>query len=111
MVTPKLALTCCKLVSHLHSCRVKFAVSLQICSASLLQTKIAIWGKLTANLTRQKCKLMQASKSPWDELAASNSLQKQSTNTTRDRTRDLRFRSRRANHSASYTLRGGDRFR
>ncbi|GBN10263.1 hypothetical protein AVEN_153175-1 [Araneus ventricosus] len=43
MVTSKLALTCCKLVSHLHSCRDKFAVSLQICSASLLQTKIAIW--------------------------------------------------------------------
>ncbi|GBM09443.1 hypothetical protein AVEN_141373-1 [Araneus ventricosus] len=36
MVTSKLPLTCCKLV-HLHSCRVKFAVSLQICSASLLQ--------------------------------------------------------------------------
>ncbi|GBN54803.1 hypothetical protein AVEN_18809-1 [Araneus ventricosus] len=44
MVTSKLALTCCKLVSHLHSCRVKLAASLQICSASLLQTKIAIWG-------------------------------------------------------------------
>ncbi|GBL81195.1 hypothetical protein AVEN_143536-1 [Araneus ventricosus] len=43
MVTSKLALTCCKLVSHLHSCRVKLAASLQICSASLLQTKIAIW--------------------------------------------------------------------
>ncbi|GBM71553.1 hypothetical protein AVEN_41675-1 [Araneus ventricosus] len=42
MVTSKLALTCCKLVSHLHSCRVKLAASLQICSASLLQTKIAI---------------------------------------------------------------------
>ncbi|GBM21154.1 hypothetical protein AVEN_5466-1 [Araneus ventricosus] len=37
MVTSKLPLTCCKLVSHLHSCRVKFAASLQICSASLLQ--------------------------------------------------------------------------
>ncbi|GBO18502.1 hypothetical protein AVEN_71206-1 [Araneus ventricosus] len=37
MVTSKLALTCCKLVSHLHSCRDKFVVSLQICSASLLQ--------------------------------------------------------------------------
>ncbi|GBN74363.1 hypothetical protein AVEN_50996-1 [Araneus ventricosus] len=43
MVTSKLVLTCCKLVSHLHSCRVKLAASLQICSASLLQTKIAIW--------------------------------------------------------------------
>ncbi|GBM36334.1 hypothetical protein AVEN_212889-1 [Araneus ventricosus] len=41
MVTSKLALTCCKLVSH--SCRVKLAASLLICSASLLQTKIAIW--------------------------------------------------------------------
>ncbi|GBM57426.1 hypothetical protein AVEN_24202-1 [Araneus ventricosus] len=37
MVTSKLALTCCRLVSHLHSCRVKLAASLQICSASLLQ--------------------------------------------------------------------------
>ncbi|GBN64153.1 hypothetical protein AVEN_175035-1 [Araneus ventricosus] len=37
MVTSKLELTCCKLVSHLHSCRVKLAASLQICSASLLQ--------------------------------------------------------------------------
>ncbi|GBM19088.1 hypothetical protein AVEN_236913-1 [Araneus ventricosus] len=44
MVTLRLALTCCKLVSHLHTCRDKFAESLQICSASLLQTKIAIWG-------------------------------------------------------------------
>ncbi|GBL75222.1 hypothetical protein AVEN_194457-1 [Araneus ventricosus] len=44
VVTSKLALTCCKLVSHLHSCRVNLAASLQICSASLLQTKIAIWG-------------------------------------------------------------------
>ncbi|GBM31427.1 hypothetical protein AVEN_98520-1 [Araneus ventricosus] len=43
MVTSRLALTCCKLVSHLHTCRDKFAESLQICSASLLQTKIAIW--------------------------------------------------------------------
>ncbi|GBL98124.1 hypothetical protein AVEN_84616-1 [Araneus ventricosus] len=43
MVTSKLALTFCKLVPHLHSCRVKLAASLQICSASLLQTKIAIW--------------------------------------------------------------------
>ncbi|GBM18092.1 hypothetical protein AVEN_75516-1 [Araneus ventricosus] len=30
-------------VSSLHSCRVKFVASLQICRASLLQTKIAIW--------------------------------------------------------------------
>ncbi|GBM70791.1 hypothetical protein AVEN_127338-1 [Araneus ventricosus] len=37
MVTSRLALTCCKLVSHLHTCRDKFAESLQICSASLLQ--------------------------------------------------------------------------
>ncbi|GBO07886.1 hypothetical protein AVEN_228829-1 [Araneus ventricosus] len=43
MVTSKLALTCCKLVSHLHSCRVKLAESLQICGASLLQAKIAVW--------------------------------------------------------------------
>ncbi|GBN73576.1 hypothetical protein AVEN_273997-1 [Araneus ventricosus] len=43
MVISKLALTCCKLVSHLHSCRVKLAASLQICSASLMQNKIAIW--------------------------------------------------------------------
>ncbi|GBN88742.1 hypothetical protein AVEN_29496-1 [Araneus ventricosus] len=43
MATSRLALTCCKLVSHLHTCRDKFAESLQICSASLLQTKIAIW--------------------------------------------------------------------
>ncbi|GBN73668.1 hypothetical protein AVEN_242237-1 [Araneus ventricosus] len=43
MVTSRLALTCCKLVSHLHTCRDKFAEGLQICSASLLQTKIAIW--------------------------------------------------------------------
>ncbi|GBN01233.1 hypothetical protein AVEN_86102-1 [Araneus ventricosus] len=27
MVTSKLALTCCKLVSHLHSCRIKFALT------------------------------------------------------------------------------------
>ncbi|GBO27445.1 hypothetical protein AVEN_221416-1 [Araneus ventricosus] len=52
MVTSKLALTCCKLVSHLHSCRVKFAVSLQICSASLLQTKIAIWVSASVILNR-----------------------------------------------------------
>ncbi|GBO18605.1 hypothetical protein AVEN_227967-1 [Araneus ventricosus] len=37
MVTSRLALTCCKLVSHLHTCRDKFTESLQICSASLLQ--------------------------------------------------------------------------
>ncbi|GBM08575.1 hypothetical protein AVEN_149162-1 [Araneus ventricosus] len=37
MVTSRLALTCCKLVSHLHTCRDKFAESLQTCSASLLQ--------------------------------------------------------------------------
>ncbi|GBO26972.1 hypothetical protein AVEN_78629-1 [Araneus ventricosus] len=37
MVNSKLALTCCKLVSHLHSYRVKLAASLQICSAVLLQ--------------------------------------------------------------------------
>ncbi|GBM34643.1 hypothetical protein AVEN_122038-1 [Araneus ventricosus] len=43
MVTSRLALTCCKLVSHLHTCRDEFAESLQTCSASLLQTKIAIW--------------------------------------------------------------------
>ncbi|GBL88016.1 hypothetical protein AVEN_246020-1 [Araneus ventricosus] len=43
MVTSRLALTCCKLVSHLHTCRDKFAESLQICSANLLQTEIAIW--------------------------------------------------------------------
>ncbi|GBN06220.1 hypothetical protein AVEN_160956-1 [Araneus ventricosus] len=43
MVTSKLALTFCKLVSHLHSCRVKLGASLQILGASLLQTKIAIW--------------------------------------------------------------------
>ncbi|GBL93814.1 hypothetical protein AVEN_153590-1 [Araneus ventricosus] len=41
VVTSKLALTCCKLVSHLHSCRVDLAAS----SASFLQTKIAIWVK------------------------------------------------------------------
>ncbi|GBM34665.1 hypothetical protein AVEN_122059-1 [Araneus ventricosus] len=41
MVTSRLALTCCKIVSPLS--RDKFAESLQICSASLLQTKIAIW--------------------------------------------------------------------
>ncbi|GBO25529.1 hypothetical protein AVEN_27155-1 [Araneus ventricosus] len=35
-------LTCCKLVSSLHFCHVKFDASLQICRASLLQTKIAI---------------------------------------------------------------------
>ncbi|GBO14412.1 hypothetical protein AVEN_114990-1 [Araneus ventricosus] len=38
MVTSKLALTCFKLVASLHSCHVKFV-------ASLLQTKIAIWGR------------------------------------------------------------------
>ncbi|GBN89862.1 hypothetical protein AVEN_24337-1 [Araneus ventricosus] len=37
MVTSRLALTCCKLVSHLHTCRDKFAESLQTCSANLLQ--------------------------------------------------------------------------
>ncbi|GBO13088.1 hypothetical protein AVEN_275595-1 [Araneus ventricosus] len=37
MVTSRLALPCCRLVSHLHTCRDKFAESLQICSASLLQ--------------------------------------------------------------------------
>ncbi|GBM15708.1 hypothetical protein AVEN_262880-1 [Araneus ventricosus] len=43
MVTSRLALTCCKLVSHLHTYRDKFA-DLQGKSASnLLQTKIAIW--------------------------------------------------------------------
>ncbi|GBO01885.1 hypothetical protein AVEN_20848-1 [Araneus ventricosus] len=47
MVTSNLALTCCKLVSHLHSCRVKLAGSLQICSESFLQTKIAIWVQST----------------------------------------------------------------
>ncbi|GBO40041.1 hypothetical protein AVEN_158613-1 [Araneus ventricosus] len=36
MVTSRLVLTCCKLVSHLHTCD-KFAESLQIYSASLLQ--------------------------------------------------------------------------
>ncbi|GBL72665.1 hypothetical protein AVEN_127914-1 [Araneus ventricosus] len=35
MVTYKLALTYCKLVSNLHSCSVKLAASLQICSARL----------------------------------------------------------------------------
>ncbi|GBO46246.1 hypothetical protein AVEN_183478-1 [Araneus ventricosus] len=39
VVTSKLALTCCKLVSHLYSCRVNLAVT-------LLQTKIAIWAVL-----------------------------------------------------------------
>ncbi|GBN19645.1 hypothetical protein AVEN_20120-1 [Araneus ventricosus] len=44
MVTSRLSLTCCKLVSHLHTCRAKFAESLQCKSAAnLLQTKIAIW--------------------------------------------------------------------
>ncbi|GBM68351.1 hypothetical protein AVEN_20705-1 [Araneus ventricosus] len=43
MVSSKLALTCCKLVSNLHSCHVKFVASLRICRATLLQTKIAIW--------------------------------------------------------------------
>ncbi|GBM05031.1 hypothetical protein AVEN_135212-1 [Araneus ventricosus] len=47
MVTSRLALTCCKLVPHLHTCRDKFAVGLQTCSASLLQTKIAIWVTLS----------------------------------------------------------------
>ncbi|GBM02196.1 hypothetical protein AVEN_190612-1 [Araneus ventricosus] len=47
MVTSGLALTCRKLASHLHTCRDKFAESLQICSASLLQTKIAIWAVYT----------------------------------------------------------------
>ncbi|GBM65050.1 hypothetical protein AVEN_92783-1 [Araneus ventricosus] len=51
MVTSKLALTCCKLVSSLHSCHVKFAVSLKICSASLLQTKIGIWTRLSLRNT------------------------------------------------------------
>ncbi|GBO46394.1 hypothetical protein AVEN_198699-1 [Araneus ventricosus] len=54
MVTSSLALTCCKLVSHLHTCRDKFAESLQICSASLLQTKIAIWeSRITTRLSTQ----------------------------------------------------------
>ncbi|GBM93610.1 hypothetical protein AVEN_202560-1 [Araneus ventricosus] len=51
MVTSRLALTCCKLVSHLHTCRDKFAESLQTCSASLLQTKIAIWDTVIAPKT------------------------------------------------------------
>ncbi|GBN31309.1 hypothetical protein AVEN_148843-1 [Araneus ventricosus] len=105
MVTSKLVF-----VSHLHSCRDKFAVSLQICSASLLQTKIAIWADSNFSLQQayhkfvmtrvQACsKLTKASKSPWYELAASlpckliaNYSKKQSTNTTRDRTRDLPVR-------------------
>ncbi|GBM64069.1 hypothetical protein AVEN_98112-1 [Araneus ventricosus] len=37
MVTSRLALTCCKLVSHLRTCRDNFAESLQTCIASLLQ--------------------------------------------------------------------------
>ncbi|GBN54150.1 hypothetical protein AVEN_222656-1 [Araneus ventricosus] len=37
VVTSKLELTCRKLVSHLHFCRVNLAASLQICSARLLQ--------------------------------------------------------------------------
>ncbi|GBL88892.1 hypothetical protein AVEN_158991-1 [Araneus ventricosus] len=52
MVTSKLALTCCKLVSHLHSCRVRLAASLQICSARLLQTKIGIWVTLTSSINQ-----------------------------------------------------------
>ncbi|GBN31726.1 hypothetical protein AVEN_139544-1 [Araneus ventricosus] len=64
MVTSRLALTCCKLVSHLHTCRDKFAESLQICSANFLQTKIAIWASLlqvrpmvTSKLVITCCKL------------------------------------------------------
>ncbi|GBM95149.1 hypothetical protein AVEN_17583-1 [Araneus ventricosus] len=56
MVTSKLALTCCKLVSHLHSCRVKLAASLQVCSASLLQTKIAIWALTNSKRWEKKLK-------------------------------------------------------
>ncbi|GBL86341.1 hypothetical protein AVEN_261217-1 [Araneus ventricosus] len=54
MVTSKLASTCCKLVSHLLSCRVKLAVSLQICSASLMQTKIAIWERIGLHISLTK---------------------------------------------------------
>ncbi|GBM04023.1 hypothetical protein AVEN_99212-1 [Araneus ventricosus] len=57
MVTSKLALTCCKLVSHLHSCRAKLAASLQICSASLMQTKIAIWDISIRQLSETENKL------------------------------------------------------
>ncbi|GBO30819.1 hypothetical protein AVEN_178107-1 [Araneus ventricosus] len=56
MVTSRLVLTCCKLVSHLHTCRDKFAESLQICSASLLQTKIALWDVgLKTQKVRNRC--------------------------------------------------------
>ncbi|GBN27933.1 hypothetical protein AVEN_16849-1 [Araneus ventricosus] len=47
MVTSKFALTCCKLVSHLHSCRVKCKFA-----ASWMQTKIAIWDSVTLKIQR-----------------------------------------------------------
>ncbi|GBN85414.1 hypothetical protein AVEN_205200-1 [Araneus ventricosus] len=51
MVTSRLALTCCKLVSHLHTCRDKFADLQCKSAANLLQTKIAIWVGASDQLT------------------------------------------------------------
>ncbi|GBN51362.1 hypothetical protein AVEN_34901-1 [Araneus ventricosus] len=45
MVTSRFALTCCKLVSHLHTCRDKFAES--------LQTNIAIWNSGRRGFSRK----------------------------------------------------------
>ncbi|GBM58608.1 Vitamin D 25-hydroxylase [Araneus ventricosus] len=42
MVTSRLALTCCKLVSHLHTCHDKFAESLQICCKLKLLSRIVL---------------------------------------------------------------------
>ncbi|GBM92771.1 hypothetical protein AVEN_15297-1 [Araneus ventricosus] len=50
MVTSELSLTCCNLTASLHSCHDKFV-------ASLLQTKIAIWG--TSHCTVDGLKLIE----------------------------------------------------
>ncbi|GBM00326.1 hypothetical protein AVEN_32665-1 [Araneus ventricosus] len=59
MVTSRLALTCCKLVSHLHTCRDKFAEILQTCSN--VSTRI--------NLPAEK---IRKSVSPCPALASGN---------------------------------------
>ncbi|GBL86668.1 hypothetical protein AVEN_194900-1 [Araneus ventricosus] len=85
MVTSRLALSCCKLVSHLHTCPDKFAESLQTYSANLLQTKIAICERISEIKIYKNINLVE-------------------TMLTEDRTHINRFVTQRSPDQAAYAL-------